>query len=338
MHRQKKSFLLALYLFLASCLAGCKSDDNDDIYEVINTTIPTLVNEINDNITETTEVITIEPTETEVYEITEETETYKIEETEVLEIEETYPKKEIVLTLDEIAFLTIGGKYGYGDTRRENITNLGFDYDIVSQRVSELLNGSSYSIPDRNTYYFNFGYVKEKVDVYDEFGNREGSLSSFQKFIISDKKVDGMTLVYFQDQTFYLKDTDIKRIGDSHLEIDISEQKVYFYIDGNLILEADVITGHPNKGTTHGTNIGITEVLRISYDVTFDGGKVSKIFILFNWDGEGFHDAGWRDIWEFNDKGRYITNGSNGCCNMKEEDVFIIEENTYLGMPVLIHK
>ena len=147
-----------------------------------------------------------------------------------------------------------------------------------------------------------------------------------------------MTLVYFKDQTFYLKDKHINRIADSHIELDISDQKVYFYLDGVLILEADVITGNPNKGTTPGTNLGITKVLRFSYNVTFDGGKESEIFILFNWDGEGFHDANWREDWEYEDKERYLVAGSNGCCNMKEEDVIVIEQNTYIGMPVLIHK
>lgn len=336
MSKQKSSFFLALYLFLASCLVGCKKDEDEIIQEVTDITSPSYIDEIITETTIPTEVVyieneyTTEPTELEIVEPTE-----KIE---IIEPTEDTQKKEIELTLDEIAFLTIGGKYGYGDTRRENITNLGYDYSVVSKRVDELLAGASYTIPDRNTYYYNFGYVNEKVDVYDVNGNREGSLSAYQKFLISDQCVDGMTLVYFQDQTFYLKDSDIKRLGDSHLEIDISEQKVYFYIDGELILEADVVTGHPNKGTTLGTNLGITEVLRISYNVTFDGGKQSKIFILFNWDGEGFHDASWREEWEFQDKERYLNAGSNGCCNMKEEDVTIVEQNTYLGMPVLIHK
>lgn len=332
----KRTFFIALYLFLTSCLMGCEKDENEIIQEVINVTPPlSSSDEINET-TFPTEIVYIEneyttiPTEVEVIEPT--------EEIEIIEPTEAIEKNEIELTLDEIAFLTIGGKYGYGDTRRENITNLGYDYSVVSKRVDELLAGASYTIPDRNTYYFNFGYVNKKVDVYDEFGNREGSLSAYQKFLLSDQCVDGMTLVYFKDQTFYLKDSDIKRIGDSHIEIDISEQKVYFYLNGDLILEADVITGHPDKGTNLGTNLGITEVLRISYNVTFEGGKESDIFILFNWDGEGFHDASWREDWEFQNKERYLSAGSNGCCNMKEEDVAIIEQNTYLGMPVLIHK
>jgi hypothetical protein len=110
------------------------------------------------------------------------------------------------------------------------------------------------------------------------------------------------------------------------------------YIDGILILEANVVTGHPNKGTTLGTNLGRTEVYAKSYNVTFEGGKKSDIFILFNWDGEGFHDAGWREDWEFDDNTRYLTHGSNGCTNMRHEDVEIIDEYSYLGMPVLTHK
>lgn len=336
MNKQKRSFLLAFYLFLTSCLTGCSENKNDTTIEAENVTPSTSYYQESDYTTSPTEIVIIGDETSN--EIVQEIET---EPTEVIEIteptEEIIQKKEIILSLDEVAFLTIGGKYGYGDVRRDTLTNLGYDYDVISKRVTELLNGDSYSIPDRNTYNYNFGYVKNKVDVYDSYGNREGSLSAYQKFIITDNKVEDMTLVLFRNQTFYLKNNDINKIADSHLEIDISEQKVYFYLDGELVLEANVVTGHPDKGTTHGTNLGITEVLRISYNVTFDGGKMSKVFILFNWDGEGFHDASWREEWEFNDNTRYLSAGSNGCCNMKEDDVFFIEENTYMGMPVLIH-
>jgi hypothetical protein len=164
-----------------------------------------------------------------------------------------------------------------------------------------------------------------------------GTLTQYQKVLILDE-YNEYYFVSFYDQTFYVKKDEIRKIADSHLELDISEQKVYMYIDGELILEADTITGHPNKGTTHGTNLGISQVYSKSYDVTFEGGKQSKYFILFNWDGEGFHDANWREDWEYEDKERYIIAGSNGCSNMKEEDVVVIEQNCYIGMPVLIHK
>lgn len=343
------AFLTALLLFFSG-LTAKKIIDNNDTIEVLKTTEPNekleqLISQIvkeTETIIVDNEILSIEtqPTHSEDNETTQETQPI-IEETQPI-IEDTQPIIEdtqpVLLTLDEIALEVISGKWGNGDARRNALREAGYNYDEVSKRVGEILAGDSYEIPDRNTYKLNFAYVPKTVDVYDEFGNKEGTLSQYQKVLLTDTKVNGMTLVHFQNQTFYLKDNEYKLLADSHLEIDISEQKVYMYINGILILEANVITGHPNKGTTPGTNLGKTEVYSKSYNVTFDGGKQSEIFILYNWDGEGFHDAGWRADWEFDDNTRYLTNGSNGCTNMRYEDVEIIDENSYLGMPVLIHK
>ncbi len=346
-------FLTTFILFITGFFINTL-DTTNDIQEVINIDKPkqklekllSLITKETNTIIVNDEVLIIEtePENTQVIEqppiiiietepIVEETKPI-IEETEPI-IEETEAP---ILTLDEIALEVISGKWGYGDERRNALAKAGYDVKQVSKRVNEIINGSPYTIPDRNTYYLNFAYVPKSVDVYDENSNREGTISQYQKVLLTNTKINGMTLVKFKNQTFYLKDTDYKIIADSHIEVDISEQKVYMYIDGNLILEADMISGDPNKGTVHGTNLGKTEVYSKSYNVTFDGGKQSKIFILFNWDGEGFHDAGWREDWEYEDKTRYETHGSNGCTNMKLEDVEIIDKYSYLGMPVLIHK
>ena len=321
MRKRLIALLSALILFLTGC-TNAKSEDSSELTEVLNTTNPDkIIEETISMLTKETEPIIIDEN------------TIVIETTPI--IEETKPA---LLTLDEIALEVIGGKWGSGDTRRNSLTAAGYNYDEVAQRVNEIMAGASYEIPDRNTYKLNFAYVPKETKVYDEFGNVEGTLSQYQKVLLTDTKVNGMVFVHFQDQTFYLKETDFKLLADSHLEIDISEQKVYMYINGELILEAHIITGHPDKGTTHGTNLGITEVYSKSYNVTFEGGKQSEIFVLFNWDGEGFHDASWRADCEFEDPSRYKTHGSNGCANMKLKDVEIIEQYSYLGMPVLTHK
>ena len=36
--------------------------------------------------------------------------------------------------------------------------------------------------------------------------------------------------------------------------------------------------------------------------------------------GIGFHDAGWREEWQFKDINRYKNNGSLGCVNMRPTD------------------
>lgn len=333
MKRKTNAFLLALYLFLSSSFYGCsKIKNNEDEVENEVISMEENKNETLEEIIEETIGTTIEtiiPTEEII-------ETVPIE-TEPNVTEEVVIETEPIKTLDEIALEVIGNKYGSGQSRIDGVVAQGFDYNEVARRVDQILAGAPYSVPDRNTYYYNFAYAPYNISVYDVNGNVEGTLTQYQKVLILDE-YNEYYFVSFYDQTFYVKKDEIKKIADSHLELDISEQKVYMYIDGELILEADTITGHPNKGTTHGTNLGISQVYSKSYDVTFEGGKQSKYFILFNWDGEGFHDANWREDWEYDDKERYIVAGSNGCSNMKEEDVVVIEQNCYIGMPVLIHK
>lgn len=324
MKKKANAFLLALYLFISSSLISCANKQPGEEIEVTSISEPTI---------STTFLSEKEPTiiESEPINIDQDINDEK-------NIEDEKKTKHVVLTTDEIALQVINGKWGNGIDRKNALTSAGYDYAKVTKRVNEILAGSPYTIPDRNTYNYNFGYVSENVSVYDENGNVEGTLTKYQKFVITDKKINDMVFVHFKNQTFYLKESDIKKLADSYLEIDISDQKVYMYIDGELILDADVITGNPNKGTTPGTNLGITEIYAISYNVEYDSGKKSKVFITFNWDLEGFHDAPWRENWEFDDKERYLTHGSNGCANMKEEDVMVIEDNCYLGMPVLSHR
>lgn len=334
MKRKSRAFLLALYLFISSSLCGClkhKNNDDEIVQEVVDikdTDSNTIDEIINETIVTTTEIIDFD----EVFETTVNIDPIFTEPI-ITELEDAIPEK----TIDEIALEIIGNKYGSGERRRNAVIEQGFDYNEVARRVDQILAGDSYSVPDRNTYYYRFAYAPYQISVYDINGNIEGTLTQYQKVLILDE-LDNYYFVSFFDQTFYVKKDEIKMLADSHLELDISEQKVYMYIDGDCILSADVITGHPNKGTTLGTNLGISQVYSISYDVSFEGGKESKYFILFNWDGEGFHDANWREDWEYENKERYIEAGSNGCCNMKEEDVIIIEQNTYIGMPVLIHR
>lgn len=337
MKRKSKAFLLALYLFFSSSLCGClklKKQEDDSEQEVVSideNEIKELNKIIEETISSFDDVINIEETVSLEIENT-------IEETvEVLPIETEPIETEFQKTIDEIALEIIGNKYGGGEQRRQAVIEQGFNYEKVARRVDQILAGASYSVPDRNTYYYKFAYAPKQISVYDINGEIEGTLTQYQKVLILEE-FDDYYFVSFYDQTFYVKKDEIKLLADSHLELDISEQKVYMYIDGELILCADVITGHPNKGTTLGTNLGISQVYSKSYNVKFDGGKESKYFILFNWDGEGFHDANWREDWEYEDKERYIKAGSNGCCNMKEEDVIVIEQNTYIGMPVLIHR
>ena len=127
----------------------------------------------------------------------------------------------------------------------------------------------------------------------------------------------------------------LETLPETYAEVDISDQKVYCYYQGELVLTADCVTGIPTYGTTKGTNKGYTEINGKAYDTKLMGGAPAEIFISFNPDGEGFHDARWRsqfggDI--------YLTNGSHGCVNMRLEDVKVLDNYLKAGDYVLVHK
>ena len=131
-------------------------------------------------------------------------------------------------------------------------------------------------------------------------------------------------------ETTFIEET----VPETYAEVDISDQKVYCYYQGELVLVADCVTGIPTYGTTKGTNKGYTEINGKSYNTTLMLDTPAEIFVSFNPDGEVFHDSKRSqfggDI--------YLTNGSHGCVNMRLEDVKVLDKHLKVGDHVLVHK
>lgn len=176
------------------------------------------------------------------------------------------------------------------------------------------------------------------LPLYDEYGNILCMVEKYEKVIITDLTNNFNRLVKCKlsdDTVGYIDFTMLELLPETYAEVDISEQKVYCYYQGELVLVADCVTGIPTYGTTKGTNKGYTEINGKLYNSKLMGGAPSKIFISFNSDGEGFHDARWRN--QFGGD-IYLTNGSHGCVNMKLEDVEVLDEYLHRGDKVLVHK
>lgn len=198
------------------------------------------------------------------------------------------------------------------------------------------------TIPEETEYKYSDveipTFATVDLPLYDEYGNILYMVEKYEKVIITDltNNFDRLVKCKLSDDTVgYIDFTMLELLPVTYAEVDISEQKVYCYYQGQLVLTADCVTGIPTYGTTKGTNKGYTEINGKLYDSKLMGGAPSKIFISFNSDGEGFHDARWRskfggDI--------YLTNGSHGCVNMKLEDVEVLDEYLHRGDKVLVHK
>lgn len=204
------------------------------------------------------------------------------------------------------------------------------NYHFNSFNEIDLKNNNNSSLQP-NVYKF----VKEDTILFNENNEEICALRKYDIVNMINKDYN-IAYVSLEDGTKgYVYDGFLERLPESFVEVDISNQKLYAFYENQLVLTADVVTGNPTVGTTPGTNLGYTEVNGTLYDAKLMGNAPSKIFISFNSDGEGFHDACWRS--NFGGK-IYLSNGSHGCVNMNYDDVKILDEYAKYGTKVLVHK
>lgn len=122
-------------------------------------------------------------------------------------------------------------------------------------------------------------------------------------------------------------------IGGTYIEVDMSEQKMYYYADGELKLETDIVTG--NTGLQRGTPEGINFVYAKQRNQILRGADYES-FVKY-WmpvkGNIGIHDASWRV--SFGGK-IYQTNGSHGCINTPANAMSELYEMAEIGMPVIM--
>ena len=129
--------------------------------------------------------------------------------------------------------------------------------------------------------------------------------------------------------------------GHTYMEVDITEQHIWFVVNGQVALETDVITGTKGK---HDTPTGVFSILEKVQKKTLRGrpgpdGKPSYLqpvdyWMRVTWSGIGFHDAGYRGTFLSHE---YLTNGSHGCINMPPAKAAELYGMLPIGTPVVIH-
>ena len=123
-------------------------------------------------------------------------------------------------------------------------------------------------------------------------------------------------------------------IGSTYIEVDLSAQKMWAYVNGSLLIETDVVTGNITKG--NGTVAVVASVQYKQRNATLTGDDYSS-FVYFwmpFYGNYGIHDATWRS--EFGGE-IYLTNGSHGCVNTPYEAMQVIFNNISTGTPVITY-
>lgn len=124
-------------------------------------------------------------------------------------------------------------------------------------------------------------------------------------------------------------------LGDSYIEIDLTNQHVWLYIDGEEIVSTDCVSGDmtiAGRSTPAGT---YTLYYKESPSILKGEGYEQEVqyWMPFNND-VGLHDASWRT--EFGGD-IYISNGSHGCVNLPSSAAKTIYDNIYPGIPIICY-
>jgi Uncharacterized protein conserved in bacteria len=199
--------------------------------------------------------------------------------------------------------------------------------------------------------------VKNYIDVLSNTYNTIGKIRNFATSSGKTINIDGGdygwdidTAKETQELTAAIKDgkTIIKEptylqtaashgnndIGSTYVEIDMTEQHLWFYKNGSLIVQGDVVTG--NVSSNHSTPEGIYRLKYKERDAILRGQGYSSpvdFWMPFN-EGIGIHDASWRGEFGGN---IYRTSGSHGCVNSPYYLAKTIFDNIEEGTPVVCY-
>ena len=132
----------------------------------------------------------------------------------------------------------------------------------------------------------------------------------------------------------------VNDLGNTYIEVDLSEQHMYYYQNGADIFESDFVSGNMSYADRQ-THAGIftlyykksPDVLRgtMKADGTYEYESKVEYWMPFD-GGIGFHDASWRD--EFGGD-IYLTDGSHGCINMPPENAGILYDLIQYDVPIV---
>lgn len=200
-------------------------------------------------------------------------------------------------------------------------------------------------------------FVKELAQEYDTYGkshqfqSTRGDLISIKGGTygteINQKQEVAFLMEHLLDDEFhgtisqvhipsYSRETAVhgkNDIGSTYVEIDMTEQKLYYYQNGQLLFESEIVTGNLARGC--GTPEGVNYVYNKQKNRILRGpGYASPVkFWMPVKGGIGIHDASWRS--KFGGE-IYKKSGSHGCINVPKDRMEELYQMVEVGTPVVM--
>jgi lipoprotein-anchoring transpeptidase ErfK/SrfK len=274
-----------------------------------------------------------------------------------LDAKNEYAENEIKLQLDDLTLEP--GMQLYEDVLEKK----GDGYEVSQSKVAKYVKklAEEYDTLDTErtfTTSWNNRQIKTYGSAFGYVMNQEETVKALKEAL--EKKQPATVEVVFDSKGYTLQGEN--DIGDSYIEVNLSEQHVYAYKDGKQVAEGDCVSGNESAG--NGTCIGLyavqdklsPTVLRgekkaVTKTVTKKNKKGKKVkvkettyeyeyespvtyWMQFN-GGIGLHDAaGWRSTYGGS---IYYYSGSHGCVNLPLDLAQTLYETFDVGTPVIVY-
>lgn len=125
-------------------------------------------------------------------------------------------------------------------------------------------------------------------------------------------------------------------IGGEYIEVDLTNQKLLYVKDNNLLMNTDIVSGNPRVGSATPEMVCyINKKVRNAVLRGEDYVSPVDYWLAIYGNAIGLHDAPWQRKFGGN---RYLTHGSHGCINMIYDDVAKLYEMVEVGVPVIVYK
>lgn len=128
-------------------------------------------------------------------------------------------------------------------------------------------------------------------------------------------------------------------IGDTYVEVSISQQEVWMVVDGKCVMNSSCVTGDPTRHAD--TDKGVYSITFKKSPATLTGPNAdgssyaSEVTYWMPFNGnQGLHDAKWRNSFGGSE---YKGHGSHGCVNLPFSAAQAIWNNVQENYPVVIY-
>lgn len=213
-------------------------------------------------------------------------------------------------------------------------------YQLDKSKVKEYANQISKEV---STYFGKpWQFVNHNGDTIEvkagNYGRKLKTNELYKALISCFEQGDQGKFGYELEFTFYPKSAEETEygagIGSSYIEVDLSEQKIFAYLDGEIVLTSDCVTGDVRRHRETPDGVFYVEYKQRNRVLKGEDYRTPVNYWMHFYNHCGFHDATWRKTFG---ESIYLTDGSHGCINMPYEKAKELYELVYKGMPVIIY-